>query len=199
MALLLGALGLIEALLDALAALIHHREDLRPGDLRQDDQMMRKRDERGDELRHLGDEDARTTRLLGKRRDRSAERGARGGRGDAGNAMCELHDVLLMPHAGAFLGNEGHDEADEAECLGEGGRQDEDRERAALNLGLTRHGARGAERRKADGKAGTDNTETVSDNSHNSLLCHAPVWRGTPTYGRGGARRPGHLLGAPAR
>lgn len=73
-----------------------------------------------------------------------------------------------MPHAGAFLGNEGHNEADEAECLGEGGRQDEDRERAALNLGLTRHGARGAERRKADGKAGTDNTETVSDNSHNS-------------------------------
>ena len=82
--------------------------------------------------------------------------------------MGELHGVLLMPHDAASLGDERHDEADEAERLGKGRSKDEDRERTALDLGLASHGARGAEGGETDGKSCTDNTETVTDNSHNS-------------------------------
>ena len=66
------------------------------------------------------------------------------------------------------LGDERHDEADEAECLGKRGRQNEDGEGATLDLGLASHRARGTEGSKANSKTGTDNTETVTDNSHDS-------------------------------
>ena len=84
------------------------------------------------------------------------------------SARFEYFIVNSFEDTSDALGDERHDEADEAQRLGERGCQDEDREGSTLDLGLTSHGARGAECSKADGEAGTDNTETISDNSHNS-------------------------------
>ena len=51
-----------------------------------------------------------------------------------------------------------------------------------LDLGLARHGARRTERCKANGQASTDNTETVTDNSHDSSFDVRLLGAGYPNY-----------------
>ena len=82
--------------------------------------------------------------------------------------MMDFMDNSLLDTREPQLGDEGHDEADEAQGLGEGRCQNEDGESTPLDLGLTRHSARRAESGQADGQASADNTETVTDNSHDS-------------------------------
>ena len=69
-------------------------------------------------------------------------------------------------------------EADQSQSLAEGGAHDEDGEHAALDLRLTGHSTRSTQSRQADSKTSADNTETVTDNSHDSsfvvrVLFHA--------------------------
>ena len=82
------------------------------------------------------------------------------------------------------LGDERHDEADKAQRLGKGGRQNEDGKGATLNLGLASHSARSAKRREADSEACTDNTETVTDNSHDSSFDVRPQARSSKLSAR---------------
>ena len=75
--LLLGLLGLVEALLDLLAALLHGFHDARQGDLGQHDPD----DQEGDK-----DEDVRTgSAVLGERGNRHEQRGR--GRGECDRAL----------------------------------------------------------------------------------------------------------------
>ena len=78
-----------------------------------------------------------------------------------------------------LLNNQGNDEADQGQSLSEGGAHDEDGERAALDFRLTRHSGGATIRRKTDCKACTDNTETVTDNSHDSSFVVRPGARST--------------------
>lgn len=61
-------------------------------------------------------------------------------------------------------------EADQSQSLAESGAHDEDGEHAALDLRLTGHSTRSTQSRQADSKTSADNTETVTDNSHDSRL-----------------------------
>ena len=84
--LLLGLLGLVEALLDLLAALLHGFHDARQGDLGQHDPDNQEGDKRRDELRHLRDEDVRTgSAVLSERGSRHEQRGR--GRGECDRAL----------------------------------------------------------------------------------------------------------------
>ena len=67
-----------------------------------------------------------------------------------------------------LLNNQGNDEADQGQSLSEGSAHDEDGERAALDFGLARHRVGAAICCEADCEARTDNTEAVTDNSHDS-------------------------------
>ena len=71
--------------------------------------------------------------------------------------------MLLDRHDGPNLGDQRHNKADEAQSLGECGRQNEDGEGASLDLRLTGHSARGAESSKTDGECCADDTKTVTD------------------------------------
>ena len=66
------------------------------------------------------------------------------------------------------LGDQRHDEADEGQCLDECGAQDEHRKQAPLDLRLTRHRRGCAVGSKTDTDAGADNTETITNDSHDS-------------------------------
>ena len=96
----------------------------------------------------------------------------------------------LVPVSRAvLLDNQRDDEADERQGLCEGGAHDEDGERAILDLGLTRHGARAAVGGQTDGEACTDDTEAVTDNSHNSSFSCMHVVHLTSTYIKRGCAR----------
>lgn len=60
------------------------------------------------------------------------------------------------------------DEADQSQSLAECRAHDEDGEHAALDLRLTGHCPGSTQSGKADSKTSADNTETVTDNSHDS-------------------------------
>lgn len=66
------------------------------------------------------------------------------------------------------LGDQRHDEADEGQCLDECGAQDEDCEQTTLDLRLTRHRRGCAVGSKANTDAGANNTETITNDSHDS-------------------------------
>ena len=77
---------------------------------------------------------------------------------------------------GGLLHDERDHEADEGKCLSERRAHDEDGEDAILDLRLARHGVRNTVSGEADGQTSADNTETVTDNSHNSSFsCMRPV------------------------
>ena len=61
-----------------------------------------------------------------------------------------------------------NDEADKGQGLDERGAKNEGSEQTALHLGLTGHCGRCAIGRKTDADAGTNNTKTISDDSHDS-------------------------------
>ena len=84
---------------------------------------------------------------------------------DGGFRVVEmLHGDYLR----AQLRNQRNDEADQAQSLGECRCKNEDGEGTALDLRLTSHSARSTECCKTNCETGTDNAETISDNSHDS-------------------------------
>jgi hypothetical protein len=66
--------------------------------------------------------------------------------------------------------HDGDDEANQAERLDERRRQNEDGEQTTFNLWLARHATRDTIRRDADAERGTDNSETISYDVHDSSL-----------------------------
>ncbi len=89
------------------------------------------------------------------------------------------------------LGDERDDEADQSECLDEGRSQDEDGEETTLDLRLASHRGRRAIRSETNAKTGADNTEAVTDNSHDSSFAiRRTTQRRLPKYlcTAGGAR-----------
>ena len=79
-------LGGVEVALNLLLTLVHHADDLRPGELGKNDPDYKKGDKRRDELRHLRDEDVRTgSAVLGERGNRHEQRGR--GRGECDRAL----------------------------------------------------------------------------------------------------------------
>ena len=77
-----------------------------------------------------------------------------------------------------LLDDQRDNEADKRERLDKRGRKDEASEQRALHLRLTSGRGGVAVRRKTNTKAGSDDAETISDDSHDSSFVACPPYAG---------------------
>ena len=103
---------------------------------------------------------------------------------------ARVYDYYQRKMEEALHGHDGDDEANQAQRLDEGRRQDEDGEQVAFHLGLASHARRGAVGGDTDAQGGTEDADSVSeDGSHGFLLCRTPDHPATPNlYTAGDAR-----------
>ena len=147
----LGSVSLLDTILDLVLACIEHRDNLWPNELGKQEPDDEEDNERGNELRHLGDKDIRTARLRTLGECQGGHARHRGGDPECYPHACNvLHDspsgseVRRSIWNTRLFNNQCNNKADQGQGLSKGGAHDEDSEDAVLNLRLTCHGERDA-------------------------------------------------------